>query len=237
MARRRNRPAPLPDAAASSRPRNAPQWLRPAVLALAALLLVGWFSSASSDSDTWWTLKTGQYIARHHQLAVPDPFSFTTYLGTAGPQGAAMRDYNLKFEWLAELILYWIYTAAGFSGVVLLRATALSLFSATSGAIVYSRTRSIYRALAATFLTAFLAGIFTSDRAYQFTNLFLAATLFILEFRRGLWVLPLIFLVWANCHGGYILGFVVLGAHVAENVFARWRGRSDVDRQLCFIAA
>ena len=210
-----------------------PPWIRPVVLALAGLLLLGWFSSASSDSDTWWTLKTGQYIAQHRSLAVPDPFSFTTYMGTASlPHEATMRDYNLKFEWLAELLLYLLYAAAGFPGVVLLRALALSLLAATSGTIVYHRSRSLYRALAATLVTAFLSGVFTSDRAYQFTNLFLAATLLILEFRRGLWLLPPIFLIWANCHGGYILGFVVLVAHVAESLLLRKQ-----DRRLWLIAA
>src|SRR5205085_11385294 len=100
----------------------------------------------------------------------------------------------------------------------------LSVFSAAPGLIVFHRTGSLYRALAATFVTAFLAGIFVSDRPYQFTNLLLAVTLLILEYRRGLWLLPPIFLVWANCHGGYILGFVVLGAYLAEALVARWRG-------------
>ena len=233
MASRRARPAvPSPDRALRKEPVPAPQWLRPAVLVLAALALLGWFSSASSDSDTWWTLRTGQYIAHQHRLAVPDPFSFTTYLGKTPPQEAAMRDYNLKFEWLAELLLYWLYAATGFTGLVLLRAAALTFFTATSGVIVYRRTQSIYRALSATFVTAFLSGIFTSDRAYQFTNLFLAATLLILEFRRGVWFLPPIFLIWANCHGGYILGLAIVGAYVVENVVSRGR-----DRRLWAIAA
>lgn len=223
MASRRTRPAVVTPSSAPSKPASAPAWLRGAVWALAALALLAWFSSASSDSDTWWTLKTGQYIAQHHQLAVPDPFSFTTYLGNVGQAQAAMRDYNLRFEWLAELFLYWIYSAAGFTGIVLLRAVALSFFSATSGVVVYRRTRSLYRALAATWITAFLAGVFTSDRAYQFTDLFLAGTLLMLEFRRGVWFLPLMFLVWANCHGGYVIGFAVLGAYVFEDVLKRGR--------------
>ena len=239
MARRRSPQAVgQPVAAAGNPPAKPPRWLDIAVLALAAILLLGWFSSASSDSDTWWTLKTGQYIAHHRSLASPDPFSFTTYLGKPShPLEETMRQYNLTFEWLAELLLYLLYTAAGFPGIVLLRAIGLSVFSATSGAILFHRTRSLYRALAATLLTAFLAGVFTSDRAYQFTNLFLAVTILILEFRRGLWLLPPIFLIWANCHGGYILGFVVLGAHVAESLYLQWRGTSTGGRRLWLVAA
>src|SRR5262249_16753153 len=140
MASRRTRPAVVAPSPALSKPASAPTWLRGVVWALAAIALIAWFSSASSDSDTWWTLRIGQYIAQHHQLPVPDPFSFTTYLGNAGPAQAAMRDYNLKFEWLAELVLYWIYAATGFTGIVLLRALALAFFSAASGVVVYHRT-------------------------------------------------------------------------------------------------
>jgi len=195
------------------------------VLAITAILLLGWFSPASSDSDTWWALKSGQYIAQHHSLPLPDPFSFTTYLGNPPANEAALRDYNLKFEWLAELLLYGIYALAGFPGLVLFRAAILVIFSATSGAIVYRRSGGWYRALAATLLTAFVAGVFTSDRPYQVTYLFLAATLLILEFRRAIWLLPPMFLIWANCHGGYILGFVILGAYLAESVPAATRDR------------
>lgn len=236
MARRRTS-LPVSRHAAAVEPARTPHWLPSAIFVLAGLALLGWFSSASSDSDTWWTLKTGQYIAQHRALAVPDPFSFTTYMGNAPAEQAAMRDYNLKFEWLAELTLYLIYVIGGFPGIVLLRAISLSMLAGSAGAVVFHRRRSLIGALAATALAAFLAGVFTSDRAYLFTNLFLAATLMILEFRRGLRLLPALFLIWANCHGGYILGFAVLGAHVAENLYLRWRGVAKSDRRLWLVAA
>src|SRR5215471_14567482 len=120
MARRQAHSAiSKPVAAPEIEPAKAPSWLRPVVLVLAGLLLLGWFSTASSDSDTWWMLKGGQYIAQTHKLPLPDPFSFTTYLGNATPQQAALREYNLRFEWLAELIMYGIYAIAGFPGIVL----------------------------------------------------------------------------------------------------------------------
>src|SRR5689334_9290536 len=120
MARHRNRrPEVSSGAGAETNPPEAPVWLPTVILAITALLLLGWFSPASSDSDTWWTLKTGQYIAQHHKLPVPDPFSFTTYAGGLSPNEAVMTDYTLKHEWLAELLLYGIYAAAGFPGLVL----------------------------------------------------------------------------------------------------------------------
>jgi hypothetical protein len=62
-------------------PAAAPRWLRPVILALSAFALMGWFSTEVSDSDTWWLLKSGQYIWQNHKLPVPDPFAYTTYMG------------------------------------------------------------------------------------------------------------------------------------------------------------
>jgi len=214
-----------------------PAWLRPAMVATAALALLGWFSPAAADSDTWWNLKTGQYIVQHRALPVPDPFSYTTYVGKpVYPEEPVVRDFNLKFEWLASLLAYLVWSAAGFPGIILLRAAMLSVFAATPGLVVFRRTGSVFRALAAAALTAWQASVFVSDRPYQWTNLFLAVTLLVLEFRRGIWVLPAIFLIWSNCHGGYILGFVAVGAYFAEALWMRWRGTDGQDvRKLALV--
>ncbi len=66
-------PASLPSA-----PVATPHWYRPMLVALAAVLCIGWFSAPISDSDFWWHLKTGQYVWEQHRLPVPDPFAFTT---------------------------------------------------------------------------------------------------------------------------------------------------------------
>jgi hypothetical protein len=68
-----------------------------------------------------------------------------------------------------------------------------------------------------------MARPFALDRPYLFTFLFLTATIAILEFNRWLWLLPPIFLVWANCHGGFFLGWVVLAAYGIEALLRRQR--------------
>ena len=45
-----------------------------------------------------------------------------------------------------------------------------------------------------------------------------------------MWVLPPIFLFWANCHGGFFMGFVVLGVYCAESLWQRFRGKPDAGR-------
>src|SRR5947209_4102869 len=160
----------------------APAWLRPAILALTALLLVAWFSSEAGDPDTWWHLKTGQYIVQQHRLPVPDPFAYTTYLGNASYAGEAItRYFNLTHEWLAQAAMYGSYAAAGFTGMVLLRAFALSLFCGLVALMAYRRTESMFRALGAAVATAVVAHSFAADRPQYVTFVFLAVTLNLLE--------------------------------------------------------
>jgi hypothetical protein len=212
-------------AAAPPRPTPATAgWHKAILLALAAVLWMGWFSHEIYDSDFWWHLKTGQYIFETHALPVPDPFAFTTAgAASAYPGEPLTRHFNLTHEWLAQVAFYLVWRIAGFGGVVLFRAFLLSAFCGLVGLVAYRRCLSYYWALAAAFTAATMAMPFALDRPYLITFLFLAATMAILEFKRRLWLLPPLFLVWANSHGGFFLGWVVLGAYGAEALLSRRR--------------
>jgi hypothetical protein len=203
-----------------------PRWFRWLLLALSAVLLVGWFSPEISDSDFWWHLKTGQYIWEKHSLPVPDPFAYTTAMAHPAYAGEERtRDFNLTHEWLAQALFYLIYRAAGFGGMVLFRAVALTAFCALAGLVAWRRCGGFYGPLAAALATAGVASEFAVDRPYVITFLLLASTIAILETRRWMWLLPPLFLIWANCHGGYFLGWVVVAAYSAEALFSTWRKR------------
>jgi hypothetical protein len=215
-----------------------PAWLRPAILALATILLMACFSTEVADSDTFWHLETGKYLVQRHQMPIPDPFSFTTYLGTPRPGEETVRDFNLTHEWLAQIFMYLAYAAGGFGGLVLLRCLLMTAFCGLVGLWTYRRSAGFYRALGAAFVTAFIASYFTSDRPYQITYVLIVATVLIMESRRWMWLLPPMFLFWANCHGGFFLGFVVLGVYCAESLWRRWRGRPEAgERRLWGVSA
>jgi hypothetical protein len=198
----------------------------PALLAtLSALVLLGWFSREVSDPDTWWHLKTGQYILENRNLPVPDPFSYTTGTGTPAPGELTMRYFNLTHEWLAQVIFYLVQSTAGFPGLVLLRASMLAGFCAIAGLLAWRRSGSFYLALGAALAAAAVARYYLADRPFQFTFFLLAVTVAVLEFRRPLWLLPPLFLLWANLHGGYFLGWVALGAYCAEALLLRTGAR------------
>ena len=191
-------------------------------------VLASWFSRPISDPDFWWHLKTGQYLWETHRLPAPDPFAYTTAgAGEAYPGEALTRHFNLTHEWLAQALMYLVWRGAGFGGVVLARALLLAAFCGLAGLVVWRRCGGFYRGLAAALAAGTVAAGFAADRPYMVTFLLLAAFVALLEYRRRLWLLPPLMVVWANCHGGYFLGLVVLGAYVAE---ALWTGGSRTAR-------
>ena len=197
---------------------------------LSAVLCLGLLSPEIRDSDFWWHLRTGQYIVETRSLPVPDPFAYTTAAAPlAYPGEAAVRRFNLTHEWLAQALFYAAYRAAGFSGVVVLRALLLAAFCGLAGLVAWRRSGVLDRGWMAGLIAAAIAVPFALDRPQLFTYLFLALTAVILESRRRLWLLPPLFLIWANCHGGFFLGWVVLAAYCAEALVARLRNRSPAE--------
>src|SRR5579862_5999755 len=125
-------------------------WLRPLLMALAAILLLSVFTGEIRDTDIWLHLKTGQNTLETRALTAPDPFSFTTGTGAAKYPGEEVtRYFNLTHEWLAQIVMYLIYAAAGFPGLVLARAGLLLVFCGLAGWMAFRRANDFYIGLAA----------------------------------------------------------------------------------------
>jgi hypothetical protein len=58
------------------------------------------------------------------------------------------------------------------------------------------------------------------DRPGILSYVFTAGFIAIFESRRRLWLLPVLSVIWANCHGGFFLGWIVCGAYCAEALAA-----------------
>jgi len=226
------KPAPPPPAL----PAPAPTWLRPTLLALTTLLLLTWFTGEIADTDIWLHLMTGRHTLEHRALTVPDPFSYTSSINSAAyPGEAKTRYFNLTHEWLAQAAMYVIHSATGFPGLVLVRALLLLIFCWLVGLMVWWRTAGFYRSLAAAIAAGAVAINFQQSRPFLITFVLLAVTMALLERRRWMWALPAVFLVWANCHGGYFMGWAMLGAYCLEQLVRRtpW----PAQRQLWMVSA
>ena len=229
------RPAPVP---VKPPPRPAPVWLRPLVLALTAFFLLCTFSRESADTDTWWHLASGKYIWQNHRLPVPDTFAFTTDMGSPVYSGElTTRHFNLTHEWGMELIYYLVQSSTGFAGLVIFRTLLLTLFCSITGWLAARRSGSFYRGVAAAVIAAFFAMQYAADRDYLATFVMVTVTVAAYETRRGLWLLPPAFLIWANCHGGYLMGWAVAGAYSAEALYLRFRGKPLPDERTIWIVS
>ena len=163
---RTKNPKRAPDVSVPERaPKPEPPWLRTAVLILSALCLLGLFSTEADDTDFWWHLKTGQYIVQKHALPFPDPFAYTTAMNPlAYPGEDQVRHFNLTHEWLAQVMLYAVYSVGGLPAVVLMRAAILATLCALVGFLAAKRAGNFYVGIAAAFATASLAHWVAVDR-------------------------------------------------------------------------
>ena len=183
-----------------------PRWSRYLTLLLTAICLVCLFAPEIADTDFWWHLKTGQFIVEHHSLPVPDPFAYTTALAPASPLELQVRHFNLTHEWLSQVLMYSAYALAGFPGIVMLRVILLGLLCGLAGFLAARLSASFYAGIAAACATASVMIAFAADRPGVVSFLGVAAFVTILELRRGWWaLLSGLALLWANCHGGFVL--------------------------------
>ncbi|HWF84739.1 MAG TPA: hypothetical protein VG222_07840 [Vicinamibacterales bacterium] len=182
------------------------------LLATLTLLIVTLGCALSPmQSDTWWQLRAGKDMWTSHLFLLKDLYSYTAY-------GAFWPNH----EWLSEVIFYAIYVAGGPAGVTLF-STALI---AGGWLIAWQLTKGpAFEKVLWVALALLPASFEWEPRPLAFSLLFLMASVFFLA-REKYWPLPGLFVLWANCHGGVLLGFGVLFAGLSiQTVIApqKWR--------------
>lgn len=166
----------------------------------------------TSDPDVWTHIRTGGWMLRH---GVPsyDLFSFTH-------AGKPLFDH----EYLSQVVLWAVHAAGGM--------TALSFFSAFMACLTLwvlyhacagRHALSLYVILLP-YVVLLLTGI--SPRPYLFSHLFTAVFILVLEGTtvgrlraRWLTVLPVLTALWAQFHGGFVIGVGLAGLFWAGDRF------------------
>src|SRR5262249_28222420 len=188
-----------------------------AVYALAAVTAL----QPISEFDTWWHLRTGQWMVEHGTIPATDPFT-----------GYGLGKPWVAYSWLFELLVYGLDQALGLRGIVLYR-VVLAL------AVAASIHRLVARPGAGFALSAALGAVATvaltplpvSERPGLFPILFAALTLdAVLSLRQGtatrtVWLLPLCYALWANVHIQFIHGLFILALACVSPFADRLRRR------------
>ncbi len=150
-----------------------------------------------------------------HSLQVPDSFAYTSSAAAAYPGEQQVRHFNLTHEWLSQVLMYAVYAVGGFPGIVLARAVLLAGLCGLAGFLAARFSANFYAGILAACAAASVLTAFAADRPGVVSFLGVAVFVCLLELRRGWWALPPLALLWANCHGGFPLGWVVLLAYCA----------------------
>ena len=211
----------MADDSRSSSKATTPAWVRVAMPSVADLIFVALlgvlvFTPLSvrllGDAGIGWHIRTGQQILATHAIPHIDSFSSTM----SGKPWFA-------WEWLYDVLVGRLEATLGLNGVVWFTAVVVAAVFAWTFCLLISRATNVLVAMALVLLAVSASTIHFLARPHVLSWLFALAWFWILDSsehdrltvkRRGgqrLWLLPLLMLVWVNVHGGFLIGFALLG--------------------------
>ncbi len=181
-----------------------------------------WFSPTVADPDLWGHVRFGQDILRTGSIIQKDVYSYRI-----GDQPW------INHEWLSEVIYAYLFDHGGSTTLVVFK-LVISLL-VLLGCFVYLRACGLgpWRAVLFCLLVSvpLRMGLGTI-RPQSFTYLCFLVELILLATattgrERRLWLLPALFAVWVNLHGGVLAGAGILLLWLAGFLARQQRGSSE----------
>ncbi len=193
-------------AAAAASTRHSLLLYSPAVVLLAILIAD---SNRHTDPDLWGHIRFGQAFIASRHLIDRDTYSYSA-------PGAPWHDY----EWLAEVVMAFAYNAAGVVGLKLWKFTCTALAVIFVADTEAETGASISTQLLVLLLAALGLVLQMQLRPQMFTFVLLGALLALLtrdNYRRRapLWLAVPMMALWANLHGGWVIGIATLAVYTA----------------------
>ena len=122
----------------------------------------------------------------------------------------------VPFEWGSEVLFAGAHRLAGLPGVVLLTAVVLAAAHALVALFLLRRGATPAVAGAGALASVAVGWVHWAARPHIFTLLGVALLLFILESERFRPVaVAALFVLWANLHGGFLFGLILVGLYAA----------------------
>jgi hypothetical protein len=173
-----------------------------------------------ASTDLWGHIRFGQLIASEGHLIPHALFAYS--FPPPGPQW-------IDHEWLAQVIIALCYDAGGVVGLKLMKLTCTTIMIILLARANAETGASLTLQFSVLIVTAFTLLPQMQLRPQLFTFVLLAALVLILARstygrRTTPWVVTALFVPWANLHGGFIVGIVVLATYaVTTGVVDVWR--------------
>jgi hypothetical protein len=234
---------------------GASRWLQFLIPSVTDLLFVGVLLGLSCgalgrlllrDAGTGWHIRNGQLMLQTRSITRVDSFSATM----SGQPWFA-------WEWLYDLLIAAIHHVFGLNGVVFYSAAIMAGAFVLVFHLAMRRGGSLPIAFFLLVLSMGASAIHFLARPHVLSWLLTVIWFELLdsaasgvapeENRRLLW-LPVLMLVWVNLHGGFLLGFALLGAYFVEggieyftcpqrrDEIRRWLKRLGLISALSFLA-
>ena len=205
-------------AGAASAAASIPKTLIPETLSSRCLLplLVLWAvllgCTAMQNFDIWWHLRTGYWMLEHGTVPWSDLFTFTSW----------DRPW-IDLHWGFQLLAVGLYAAGGVPLLVLTKAACLGLTVAVLWhASEWRSSLPGWARVACWCLPVICLSGRAVVRPEMLSLVLLALWLWILvrldERPRLIWLLPLVQVVWVNCHGLFVLGLVTGAAWLIDRL-------------------
>lgn len=182
-------------------------------LFLAIFLLISLYAGKNllNDGDTGYHIRAGEYILT--TLSVPR-YDMFSYLSPPLPWTA--------HEWLSEVIMALIHGAFGMTGIVVFFAFLIALTSFLLFKTSHTVDNDILVSLFIVILATAASRLHWLARPHVFSLVLMVVWYYLLDLyqykgKNRLHLLPFIMLLWANLHGGFMGGFILLAAYFLGN--------------------
>jgi hypothetical protein len=191
-----------------------------------------------SDGDLAAHIRMGEVILHTRHIPAHSLASYT-----------AATEPLIAHGWLSEVLFALLYRAGGLPLLVVLTGILIGLTHALVAVFLRRRGVDPRWAIVAAVISLILASTHWLTRPHMFSILGSLLTLWLLESKRPhreLFLVPL-FVLWANLHGGWLYGLMLIAAYAVGDLLEAWiavrktpwllRARSDAIALLVAAAA
>jgi hypothetical protein len=183
------------------------------LLAIALPVLASLIAKISTV-DLAYQLRAGAEILASGRLPSVDTWTFTM-----------LGEPWVDQQWGAQVVLRAVESIGGWLGLAVFRAALVGVIFGTTALIAFRRGLDV-RTAAIVSLIAFVVAAPALALRPQLLGMvcFVVALLLVVERRehpRRLWLMPIVVAVWANLHGSFFLGPLVVGLAWLEDVHDR----------------
>jgi hypothetical protein len=161
------------------------------------------------DSDMWWHLRAGEETVTARSPYLVDTLSHTR-----------TGENWINHSWMSQIIMYGILQVGGIPGIALWVGLTVVL---TFLIVYFQSSGSDLMKVFVIFLAAAVSSPLWSPRPQLFSLLMFSVFNYLLssfksERNKKIYFIVPLFVVWTNLHGGYVLGFMLLGTYLVGEV-------------------